>query len=164
VKKRQLYVGARRFGLELRRLLEEPEDRLLLRRALDEALPGGATYRLSDGAVAGQAAALLESGRMRLWEGARVPEGVPELGPEAEAAPEKEAESKKAVELTWIEIRLIGEDDKPIPGERYRLELPDGSVREGTLDDRGLARVDGIDAGECEVTFPRLDEEAWARV
>ena len=61
----------------------------------------------------------------------------------------------------WIEIELVGEDDQPIAGERYRVTLPDQSVAEGTLDSKGLARVEGFDPGECKVTFPDLDEEAW---
>jgi len=79
-----------------------------------------------------------------------------------EAAPPVSARAPKAA-TTWIEILLVGEDDKPIPRERYRIELPDGSVREGTLNEKGLARLEGIEAGDCEVTFPSLDKAAWAR-
>jgi len=62
---------------------------------------------------------------------------------------------------TWIEVELIGMDDRPIPGELYRIALPDGSKVEGRLDARGRARVHGIDPGTCDVTFPNLDSEAW---
>ncbi|PZR73832.1 MAG: type VI secretion system tip protein VgrG [Chthoniobacterales bacterium] len=61
----------------------------------------------------------------------------------------------------WIEIELVGEDGKPIPGETYLITLPDGKTQDGTLDDKGLARVDGIDPGTCKVTFPNLDKDAW---
>ena len=48
------------------------------------------------------------------------------------------------------------------PGEPYSITLPDGStVADGTLDEKGRARVDNIDPGTCKVTFPNLDEEAW---
>lgn len=50
-----------------------------------------------------------------------------------------------------------------VRGERYRIELPDGSVREGTLDAEELARADEIDPGTCIITFPALDEEAWTQ-
>jgi hypothetical protein len=69
----------------------------------------------------------------------------------------KKEEEKKS----WIEIELVGEDDKPIPGEKYKITLPDGSVDQGTLDQNGLARVEGFEAGTCKVTFPDLDKEAW---
>ncbi|HUT35061.1 MAG TPA: type VI secretion system tip protein TssI/VgrG, partial [Planctomycetota bacterium] len=61
----------------------------------------------------------------------------------------------------WIEIELVDEDGKPVPGEVYRVTLPDGSVAEGTLDKNGRAKLNGIDEGTCVVTFPELDTEAW---
>ena len=63
---------------------------------------------------------------------------------------------------TWIAIELVGEDDKPIPGACYRIILPDGTSEEGTLDSAGRTRVDDIDPGTCVVTFPDLDQDAWA--
>ena len=62
---------------------------------------------------------------------------------------------------TWIAIELVGEDNKPIPGVAYRIVLTDGTKQEGTLDEHGSARVDGIDPGTCVVTFPDLDKDAW---
>jgi hypothetical protein len=45
---------------------------------------------------------------------------------------------------------------------KYRITLPDGeTVAEGTLDDKGFARVDGIEPGTCKITFPDLDKDAW---
>lgn len=64
-------------------------------------------------------------------------------------------------ETSWIEVELVGEDGKPIPGERYRVTLPDGSVAEGSLDQNGMARVEGFEPGSCKVTFPDLDQDAW---
>lgn len=60
----------------------------------------------------------------------------------------------------WIEIELVGEDDKPIPNEKYKVTLPDGSIREGKLDQNGWARIEGDPAGACSVTFPELDKDA----
>ena len=63
---------------------------------------------------------------------------------------------------SWIEIELVDDDNEPVPGEPYRITLPDGeTAAEGTLDDKGFARVDGIDPGTCKVTFPELDKDAW---
>jgi type VI secretion system secreted protein VgrG len=62
----------------------------------------------------------------------------------------------------WIEIQLFDEDNKPVPGEAYKITLPDGTtIADGTLDDKGFARVDNIDPGSCKVTFPNLDKESW---
>ena len=57
----------------------------------------------------------------------------------------------------------IRDSDKgePVPKERYRIELPDGSPEEGFLDSQGRARVDGIEAGTCNVTFPDIDANEW---
>jgi type VI secretion system secreted protein VgrG len=67
--------------------------------------------------------------------------------------------------LSWIEIELVDEADKPVPGEPYCITLPDGqTVAEGTLDEKGFARVDGIEPGMCRVTFPQLDEPLWERI
>jgi type VI secretion system secreted protein VgrG len=62
---------------------------------------------------------------------------------------------------SWIEIELVDEEDNPVPGERYQITLPDGSVARGTLDENGFARIGGIEPGTCQVTFPDFDQDAW---
>jgi hypothetical protein len=64
---------------------------------------------------------------------------------------------------SWIEIRLVDPDNNPIPGEAYRVELPDGSSVEGDLDANGFARIEGIDPGTCRVSFPNRDGRDWKR-
>lgn len=69
-------------------------------------------------------------------------------------------------EMHWIEIELfevVEKEEIPVPGERYKITLPDGkTVAESTLDEKGFARVDGIKGpGNCQITFPDLDEGAW---
>jgi type VI secretion system secreted protein VgrG len=75
----------------------------------------------------------------------------------------KTAEEKKQ-KNSWIEIELVDKDQKPVPGERYRITLPDGAVAEGTLNEKGFARVDGIEPGTCQITFPNLEKEAWKAI
>jgi type VI secretion system secreted protein VgrG len=63
---------------------------------------------------------------------------------------------------SWIEIELRDDDGDPVAGEKYRVTLTDGTtLAEGTTDDKGFARVGNIDPGNCKVTFPNLDGEAW---
>ena len=66
-------------------------------------------------------------------------------------------------EKTWIGIRLVDDADppRPVPFEKYRIELPDQSIREGQLDANGQARVSGFDPGSCKVSFPRLHGDDW---
>ncbi len=59
--------------------------------------------------------------------------------------------------MCFVEIELLDDNDAPVPDEPYRVTLPDGSVRSGALDRKGRARVDGVPAGVCKVSFPGLD-------
>ncbi len=75
--------------------------------------------------------------------------------------PTKEEKEKKQ---SWIEIEMVDEEQQPLPGMKYKIILPDGeSLAEGTLDDKGFARVDGFESGTCKVSFPDLDQEAWEK-
>jgi hypothetical protein len=66
---------------------------------------------------------------------------------------------------SWIEIEMVDEDNNPVPGEKYRIILTDNKTfAEGTLDEKGFARVEGIEPGSCKVTFPKLDKDAWEKV
>lgn len=61
-----------------------------------------------------------------------------------------------------LELELVDEDDQPVANEAYQVELPGGEVVQGRLNGQGKALLTGIrDAGNCKVTFPRLDESAW---
>lgn len=65
---------------------------------------------------------------------------------------------------SWIEIEMVDEDGNPVPGEKYKVTLPDNkTVATGTLDEKGYVKVTGIDPGTCKITFPNLDKEAWEK-
>jgi type VI secretion system secreted protein VgrG len=76
--------------------------------------------------------------------------------------PASPAQAEEEGKTSWIEIELVDEEKRPIPGERYKITLPDNSVADGTLDEKGFAKVDGIQPGTCQITFPELDKDAWA--
>lgn len=63
----------------------------------------------------------------------------------------------------WIEIVLHDKNGNPVAGQEYEIRLPDGTALTGTLDERGVARVEGIDPGNCRITFPSLDKTVWNR-
>ncbi len=76
--------------------------------------------------------------------------------------PQTQEEKKK--KTSWIEIELVDAQNNPVPGEAYSITLPDGeTVAEGTLDEKGFARVDGIEPGTCKVTFPEMDGRSWTK-
>ena len=81
-----------------------------------------------------------------------------EVIPPPVIAPAKQEEPKKK---TWIEIMLVDMEGKPVPGVRYRITAPTGEISEGTLNEFGQTGVYQIDPGNCKVTFPELDAEAW---
>jgi len=63
----------------------------------------------------------------------------------------------------WVAIQLVDEDGHAVPNEGYRVTLPDGTVVEGWLDEHGRAKVTGIDAGNCKVSFPFRDADSWKK-
>ena len=60
------------------------------------------------------------------------------------------------VKTHWVGIVLKDRTGRPMAGQAYRIVLPNGEATEGTLDDQGKAKVEHIDAGECQVSFPGL--------
>lgn len=64
----------------------------------------------------------------------------------------------------FLEIELHDEDGEPVPDEEFRVVLPNGEPVRGFLDGDGFQRFGPIeDAGQCEVSFPNLDESAMRR-
>ena len=67
--------------------------------------------------------------------------------------------------ISWIEIKLVDEETgEPMAGEPYKVTLADGAtIAGGTLDEKGEARIECIDPGNCLVTFPEREREAWKK-
>ena|SRR5438552_13704559 len=76
--------------------------------------------------------------------------------------PPAKAEGREK-KTSWIEIELVDKRNKPVPGEKFRITLADTTVVEGTLDENGFARVNGIESGTCKVTFPEMDGRSWEK-
>lgn len=65
---------------------------------------------------------------------------------------------------SWIEIELRNQKGKIVPGEPYKVILADGqTAAEGTLDEKGFARIEGIDPGSCMISFPNRDKSCWKK-
>jgi hypothetical protein len=71
--------------------------------------------------------------------------------------PAEKPKEKKA----WIEIILVDAEGKPMPGVRYRITPPGGAPVEGRLNEYGQAGLYQIEPGNCKITFPDLDKDAW---
>lgn len=107
--------------------------------------------------------ALIERGRLRCaveaW--APMPSGMIEGVERVEAPASDEPEPTAEVQLHWVEIMIVDEDDEGIVGVRCEITLPDGRKRQATTDRMGLIRIDGIlDVGDCIVRLPDLDQQA----
>ena len=57
----------------------------------------------------------------------------------------------------WVEIELRDLDGKPLAGQDYRVVLPNGMAKNGTLDEQGFAHVKSPNKGLCQVSFPGYD-------
>jgi hypothetical protein len=83
------------------------------------------------------------------------------------SASSKSANSSKTVvskeKKHWVEIAMVDKEGNPLPGQDYEIKLPDGSIVTGSLDEKGAARVEGIDPGNCKIKFPSLDKTVWKR-
>lgn len=108
--------------------------------------PGGhKTYSGSGGASGGRASG--RSGGGSGGGGGSQPSNAPTHNPQSQENQQK---------THWVGIVLKDRLGNPIPGQAYRVELPNGDVVEGTLDDQGKAKVEHTDPGQCKVTFPGL--------
>jgi hypothetical protein len=83
------------------------------------------------------------------------------LGASTAGARESAAGSSADAKKNWVEIELVDQENKPVANERYRVTVPGRDPIEGFLSAEGLARVDGIDPGNCTIEFPDLDGKTW---
>jgi len=77
--------------------------------------------------------------------------------PEAPAPTETQT-GRLEKEKTFFDVLIVDDDDEPLAGQRYRLELADGTVEEGRLGADGRLARRNIDPGTAELTL--LADEA----
>jgi hypothetical protein len=97
-------------------------------------------------------------GRLKAFAGKHVGGGK---GPNQIDPPD--IDPPKEDKKTFVAVQLLTDEPepKPVPFKRYRITLPDSSVREGQLDQFGKARVNDIDPGTCKISFPDFDAADW---
>ncbi|MCB9761306.1 MAG: hypothetical protein H6739_15800 [Alphaproteobacteria bacterium] len=168
----------------LARLLEDPDNRQTLRAAYarDNNMP--AATHVDDMAVGLWLARKLLAGRVRILahnylylHGYQVPAaravqpgdqepvemapGRSGLRPASPEETEPEPVEFEPDEPPWLDIELVDEQGRPVPGELYTVELPDGTFLQGSLDPNGKARIRGVDAQTAKVSFPNYDADAY---
>jgi uncharacterized Zn-binding protein involved in type VI secretion len=82
-------------------------------------------------------------------------------GAAGSAAGASTSAARSGTRTSWVEIELVDQQNKPVPNERYRVVAPGRDPIEGFLSQQGVARVDGIDPGSCNISFPDLDARTW---
>ena len=64
----------------------------------------------------------------------------------------------------FVALATISDPNLVIPTIAQTLNIKEvggQTLAEGSLDEKGEAKVESIDAGNCKVTFPDLDKDAW---
>lgn len=141
----------------LRSAVRHPDDMLVLRQvAAEETRP---VAWLSDHQVVDHVARQVLSRRLCLVVTERRQREVsaPAAAPAARPFVTPSQSARKDDVKTWIEIALVDDHGKPVPGRRYVIKSPDGVKHSGALDSNGRARVSGIDPGSCDISFPDID-------
>ena len=76
---------------------------------------------------------------------------------------EKTEEKEDGEKKTWVEIELVDSQGKVLAGEPYEIKMGEEVLSTGTTDEKGMARIEGIDPGSVDIIFPRIDQTRWDR-
>jgi hypothetical protein len=77
------------------------------------------------------------------------------------AKPEVPWDAPPPVASSWIQLQVLGDEDKPLAGVRVRVIDAERGVREVTTNASGQLKLDQVPAGDCRVELPGLDGDAW---
>ena len=134
-----------------------------IRRRLGREMPGAPLGRMSDEQVLRTYRHHVEKWLAAEQAGARRRRavGLGSASEEATAAAPAAEERMKEATKTFFAIEAVNARGEAVPDLRYRVKLADSSVREGRLDDKGCARLNGVPEGSCALSFPDLNEGDW---
>lgn len=60
-----------------------------------------------------------------------------------------------------IGFTLVDPQGTPLENIDYEVTLPDGSIRTGKTDKKGVVLIKGIKPGKCKISFPNLHADEW---
>ena len=126
----------------------------------------GSMIKLNSGGAAGQGTmcgAVPARSPLQAAPAASVTDGAVQQGV-PDNRPTYKQPANPPPKTSWVELELVDEAGKPVPGEAYEVELPDGKIATGTTGADGTARISGFDPGTCKIRFPNLDKEAWEKI
>ena len=149
----------------LTRFASQPANMVTIRSALLEKETAAGASDLSDEQVLDRVAWMLVSGDFavlasgqtqgpRFVQTSQDPEDIPVEKP----APVWEGD-QQTEQPHWIELSLVDEEKNPVADQPYWIQLPDGEILEGKLDDKGFIRIDDIPNGDCLVKFPGVNTD-----
>jgi hypothetical protein len=78
------------------------------------------------------------------------------------APPPKPAPAAAPKKRSWIEVRFLDGGGEAISAGRYRVELPNKSIQEGTISSAGTIHLEGIDPGSCRISLLDLEDAEWS--
>lgn len=78
-------------------------------------------------------------------------------GPKNEHDPKSEENKDKT---HYVEVELLDDAGQGIEGEPCEITLPNGKKAVSSTDKKGLIRIDKIDAGNCNIRWLNLDQDA----
>jgi hypothetical protein len=53
----------------------------------------------------------------------------------------------------WIEVELKDADGEPVQNAKYRMVLPSGEIKLGSLDGSGRTKLENLPPGKCQIEF-----------
>ena len=59
----------------------------------------------------------------------------------------------------WLEIKMLDNNGEVVCDVKYKVTLPDGQTRDGTIGSEGFAREDDIPPGRCKIEFEDVEED-----
>jgi hypothetical protein len=86
---------------------------------------------------------------------------TPQMAALGDAAPNAPVVQACSTDPHWIEFELVDAEGRPVPGEPFRIRLPDQSLRTGRTDQAGKVRFECITAGEAKVCYTGFDTKEW---